>query len=157
MVIQRWQSVLLLCAVVLMACFTFLSLGQVQMPDYTLNFTSIGFKIEGISTEGAPSGYYLHTWPLFTVSLLSALLALVAIFSFKNLRFQKRLCLLELVLLVTVIAMGCVYGYKTISPYSVSWSTLGAGAPLLSFIAVVMAYQRICADDRKLKAADRLR
>ena len=40
MVIQRWQSVLLLIAAVVMGCFTFMSLGQVQLPDYTCNLTA---------------------------------------------------------------------------------------------------------------------
>jgi hypothetical protein len=43
MVIQRWQSVLLLVAAVAMATFSFLSLGQIQLSDYTLNFTTLGF------------------------------------------------------------------------------------------------------------------
>lgn len=156
MQIQRWQSVLLLCAVVMMACFTFLSLGQIQMPDYTLNFTTIGFQIEGISTDGGPSGWSLYTWPLFAVSLLSAILPAVAIFSYKNLKVQKRICLVELLIIIVVIANACLYGYRSFSPYSVSWSSL-ALAPVIAFLADLFAYQRICADERLLKAADRLR
>lgn len=47
MVIQRWQSVFLLIVTAMMACFTFFSLGQVQMPDFSLEFTTMGFSIEG--------------------------------------------------------------------------------------------------------------
>ena len=156
MVIQRWQSVLLLCAVVMMACFTFLSLGQVQMPDYTLNFTTIGFDIEGEATDGGPSGYLMYSWPLFCVSLLGTILPAIGIFCYKSLRLQKTLCLMELLVILTAIGVACIYGYTVLEPYSVSWSTL-ALAPVIAFIAVVMAYRCICSDDRKLKAADRLR
>ena len=60
MVIQRWQSVLLLIAAVVMGCFTFMSLGQVQLPDYTCNFTTLGFDIEGIATDGGPTDILLQ-------------------------------------------------------------------------------------------------
>lgn len=156
MVIQRWQSVLLFIAVVVMACFTFMSLGQIQLPQYTLDFTTIGFEIEGISTDGAPSGYDKYTWIFFVVSLVSVILPAIAIFCYKNTRLQKMLCLIELLFLVTVTCVGCVYGYDSYAPESVSWSSLIV-APFLAFVAVVFAYNRICADVRKLKAADRLR
>lgn len=156
MVIQRWQSVLLLIAAVVMACFTFMPLGQVQMSEYTCNFTTIGFEIEGTATDGGPSGYVMHTWGLFAVSLLSFIIPLVAIFCYKNLKLQKMLCVIEVLFLLTVTAMGCIYGYSTFDGASVSWSSLII-APLLAFIADIFAYNRICADNRRLRAADRLR
>ena len=73
MVIQRWQSVLLLIVAALMGSFTFLSLGQIQMPEESLNFTTLGFEIEGIATDGAQSGFRAHTWIFFIVSLMSAI------------------------------------------------------------------------------------
>lgn len=156
MVIQRWQSVLLLCAAVLMTFFCFVSLGQIQLPDYTCNFTSVGFKIEGIPTSGGESGYVLYTWPLLVLSILSAFIPAVSIFCYKKLRFQKSLCLIELVVLISVITVACVYGYRSFESASVSWGTM-AMAPIVSFIVVMMAYQRICSDQRLLRAADRLR
>ena len=74
MVIQRWQSVLLLIVAALMGSFTFLSLGQIQMPEESLNFTTLGFEIEGIPTDGAQSGFRAHTWIFFIVSLMSAII-----------------------------------------------------------------------------------
>ncbi len=76
MVIQRWQSVLLLITTVMMGIFTFLSLGQIQLPEYTLNFTTLGFCIEGDATNGAQSGFVAHTWVLFILSLMSCILPL---------------------------------------------------------------------------------
>lgn len=156
MVIQRWQSVLLLIAAVVMGCFTFMSLGQVQLPDYTCNFTTLGFDIEGIATDGGPIGFVAHTWIFFAVSMLSFIIPLIAIFCFRNMRLQKMLCLIEILFLVAVICVGAVYGYYSFPQASVSWSSLII-APFLAIIADVMAYNRICADGRKLRAADRLR
>lgn len=156
MVIQRWQSLLLLVAGNLMAVFTFCSLGQFQTPDYTLDFTTLGLKIEGISTDGAQSGYVLCTWYFFALSLISTIIPLIAIFCFKNLRLQKRLCLCEVLFIVTAAVTGGLLGYTSVEGVAPSWSTVII-CPLLTLVATLMAYNRICSDDRKLRSAYRLR
>lgn len=156
MVIQRWQSVLLLLAALLMGCFSFMSLGQVQLTDYSLNFTPLGFSIEGESVNGAPSGYVAHTWIFFVVSLMSALIPAITIFLYRNLSLQKTLCLIEILFLVAVTAIGAGYGYYSFAPASVSWSSLII-APLLGFFAVVLAYNCINSDQKKINSFERLR
>lgn len=156
MVIQRWQSVLLLVTAAVMAVFTFMSLGQMQLTDYSLNFTTLGYWIEGESVNGAPSGIYMRTWPFFIVSLMSFVIPLIAIFTFRNLPLQKKLCLIELLFLAATICIGIGYGYYGIENGEVSWSSLIV-APFLGIIADMMAYSRISADQRKLRDSDRLR
>ncbi len=156
MVIQRWQSVLLFIVALVMACFTFMSLGQVQLTDYSLNFTPLGFTYEGEATDGAPTGYMFRTWAFFIVSLLSFILPFINIFLFKNMRLQKNICLIEVFFLLAVVAIGCTYGYYHFDGAQVSWSSLIV-APLLAFVADIMAYNRICSDQRALRSADRLR
>lgn len=156
MVIQRWQSVLLLIAAALMGCFTFCSLGQIQLPDYTCNFTTFGFEIEGEVTEGGVTGFVLRTWSLFIVSLMSMLIPFIAIFCFRNLKLQKSLCWISILFAVATAAIAGMLGYTAFDGATVSWSSL-ALAPFLTIIAAYLAYGRIRSDERKLKAADRLR
>lgn len=156
MVIQRWQSVFLLIAAVMMGIFTFFSLGQVQLTDYTLNFTTLGFQIEGIPAEGAGTGYMCHTWLFFAVSLLSCILPFINIFLFKDLKLQSRVCLIEILILLAVLACGCAYGYYQFDDAQVSWSSLIV-APLIAFVADIMAYNRISHDMRLLRDSSRLR
>lgn len=156
MVIQRWQSVLLLAAAVLMARFSFASLGQVQTPDATLNFTAFGFCYEGVATNNAPEGCCLSTWYFFVVSITTAIITLIDIFLFKNLRLQKNICLVAILFTVASCAIAAGLGYSAIEGYSVSWSSI-ALAPFLAVIACVMAYQRMSADQRRLRSIDRLR
>lgn len=153
MVIQRWQSVLLLCAAIVMGCFSFMSLGQIQTPEVTFNFTALGLFPEGVSTSGETLPC-TSTWYFFAVSILSALLPLIAIFTFKQYKLQKNLCLLTMLFLACVIAIGAILGYG--GTYNVSWTSLVC-APFIALIATIMAYQRIKADHRLLKSADRLR
>lgn len=156
MVIQRWQSVLLFIAAIAMFSFSFLSLGQVQLPDYTLNFTTMGFCIEGDSTDNASSGFYMQTWLFFIVSIMSGILPLINIFLFRNLKLQKTLCLIGILFILAAVSIGCAYGYCSFEGYSVSWSSLII-APLLALIATFMARRRIISDERLLKSADRIR
>ena len=154
MIIQRWQSVLLLIAVVLMGLFSFLSLGQVQTEAFTFNFTALGICPEGEPTGGEVPEC-INTWYFFAVSILSALLALIAIFTFKQYRLQKNLCLLTMLMIVCTIGIGAVLGYQTIDGGVISWSSMVC-APFVSLIAGIMAYQRINADHRKIIDSERL-
>lgn len=157
MVIQRWQSVLLLLACVLMACFTFMSLGQFQTTDYSINFTTLGLSYEGEATNGAPTGYLPgRPWVLFVVSLMSAILPFVAIFCFKNLRLQKRLCYIEILFIMVASAIAAKVGYTPVYDTTVSWSSIIIAAPV-SLVAVIAALRCIISDHRKLRSADRLR
>lgn len=156
MVIQRWQSVLLFIAALCMGLFTFMSLGQIQLADYTLNFTTLGFNYEGSASAGGPTGFMMHTWGFFVISLLSCLLPLINIFMFKNLKGQKRLCIIEILFLIAVITTGAIYAYTGFDNGNVGWSSLVC-APFIALMADVLAFNRISADERLLKSADRLR
>lgn len=154
MVIQRWQSVLLLVAAGVMAAFTFMSLGQVQTPEITYNITTMGFAPEGVSTDGAQA--CVSTWYFFILSLLTVLVPLIAIFTFKRTSLQKTLCLVNVLFLIAVYAVGALTGYNTFDGGTVGWSSLII-APLLAICATIMAYNRIRSDERLLRSADRLR
>ncbi len=155
MVIQRWQSVLLLVAVVLMGCFSFVSLGQIQTPDVTFNFTALGIFPEGQPT-GAEHPGSISTWYLFAISILSAILPLIAIFSFKNLKLQKRLCLISELTIIFTIIDAAFLAYQNFDGGSISWSSMIC-APFISMISVAMAYQRIESDRKKIQESERLR
>lgn len=157
MVIQRWQSVLLLITVALMACFSFLSLGQVQTVDYTYNFTCLGFSIEGEPAgQGVPHGYQVYTWFLFIIAVMGAVLPFVNIFLYRNLPLQKRMCLVEILFILTAICIAGWEGYRGMPGYQCSWSSL-AIAPFLALILSVMTWNLINRDHKLLKSVDRIR
>ena len=155
MVIQRWQSLLLLVAAAVMCCFTFCSLGQVQTTDYTFNFTSLGFYQEGVPTDGVADSVS-HTWYFFALSLTTTLLLLIDIFLFKNLTLQKKVCLVGVLFIVGSAATcaGLAYGFA--EGATVGWSAVVA-CPLIALVAAVMAWRCMQRDHDKLKAVDRIR
>lgn len=156
MVIQRWQSVLLLISSVMMILFSSLSLGQISLPNIELNFSALGYYIEGIATDGSQSGWYLQTWPLLTLSVLSSVIPLINIFLFKNFKLQKTLCVVEALFLLALIIVSIIYGYYTIDGFSVSWSSV-AFTPFIAGVADFMAYKRIQSDYNKIRSIDRIR
>lgn len=158
MVIQRWQSLLLLVAAVMMGCFTFCSLGQIQTPDYTFEFTSLGFAYEGEATDGAPTGMFLSTWYFFALSLTTTILLFLDIFLFKNLPLQKRVCLVSVLMIIASWATSYGLGSNAIEgATAVDWNSLSFIAPIFAVVAAILAYYRMKADESKLKAADRIR
>lgn len=157
MVIQRWQSVLLLVTVALMACFSFLSLGQIQTADYTYNFSCLGFYIEGEpAAPGVPHGFQVYTWFLFIVAVMGAVIPFVNIFLYRNLPLQKRMCLIEILFILSAICIAGWEGYRGIPGYECSWSTL-AIAPFLALILSVMTWGLINKDHKLIKSVDRIR
>lgn len=156
MVIQRWQSLFLLLACILMACFSFLSLGQIQTTDYSLNMTALGLYYEGEATGNGPTGCYAPTIYFFIVSLMSAIIPFITIFLYKNLPLQRRLCLIEILFIIATIATGCAIGYTFVEGAHPGWSSL-ALAPFLALILTIMAWRFIRRDHNLLRSADRLR
>lgn len=155
MVIQRWQSLLLLLAAALMCCFTFCSLGQIQTTDYTFNYTSLGFYQEGIPTGGVPDSV-AHTWYFFAISLTTTILLLIDIFLFKNLPLQKKVCLLCGLLIIASVIVGACLGYGFAEGSHIGWSAT-VFCPMIALVATISAWYCMQRDHNKLRAADRIR
>lgn len=146
MVIQRWQSVWLLVAAVLVALFSFLPMAYISSegPEI-MDASSVTFM------------YPYDNWVMLIVGLLVSLLLVINIFSFKDTRRQKRMTLLAVVLIAVLAACAClmVYGFRS-EGAGAEWM----GSILLLAGAVIfalMAYRGIRNDEKLLKAADRLR
>lgn len=143
--------------VALMACFSCLSLGQVQTADSTYNFTCLGFSIEGDPAQpGVPHGYQVYTWFLFIVSVMSAVIPFINIFLYRNLPLQKRMCLIEILFLLSTICIAGWEGYRGVPGYECSWSSL-AMAPFMGLILMVMTWNLINRDHKLIKSVDRIR
>lgn len=141
MQIQRWQSVWLLCATVLMVIFCF----------------SPMFLIPGI---GQTDGRYLNPadMPVFlTVTGVIALLLFLAIFLYRNTRRQKTVTIVSMVLIAACcVTEGCIYFGWGSTESKLEWQ--GSVFLLLgALLFALMAYRGITHDEKLLKAADRLR
>ena len=157
MVIQRWPSVMLLIAGVMMGIFSFCSLGQIQAEAYTFDVTALGIAREGIATAPDEAAG-VNTVILFILSLLAAILPLIDIFCFRNMNLQKKTALVSALFAAVagVIAVFTASGFASDYEASVGWSTFIC-APAIAVIGDILAYRLISGDQKKLRAADRLR
>lgn len=154
MIIQRWQTLLLFIAAVMMALFSFGSLGQINTLNDTFNISALGIK--NITNQN--SEYDVPAIYVFAMSLISVVLTVIAIFSYKNLKFQRSLCKMT-----TLLIMACclclfldVNYTANVMEGTVGWSSLVA-SPFIALIAVVCAWRLINSDKKKLDSLDRIR
>lgn len=158
MVIQRWQSLLLLVAAVMMGLFSFCTLAQVQTPESTLSFTCKGFSYIGEATDGAPSGTMFGTWYFFILSLTTAVVLLIDMFLYRNLTLQKKVCLIGLLMTVASFFTGLGIGSNALeNVQQIDWTSVFYIAPSIAVAASLLAWHRMQSDHNKLRAVDRIR
>ncbi len=146
MVIQRWQSVWLLVAAILVGLFCILPMALI-----------ITEGPEVMDANSATFMYPYDNWVMLVVGILVAVLLIINIFSFRDTRRQKMMTLVAIVLIAVLAACAClmVYGFQADGARA-EWM----GSILLLGGAVVfalLAYRGIRHDEKLLKAADRLR
>lgn len=153
MVIQRWQSVLLLVAGLMMGLASFCTLAQISAENFTYFFRAYGFNAIGEATAQQPAPVY--TWMLLIITAVSAICPLIAIFLYKSLRLQMKFTLMCIMLVIASAAVAVITAYQFASGASVDW-TQTACAPLIALAAEIMAWNRMNADRRKLASATRI-
>ena len=137
MVLQRIQSVYLFLAAVLMILFF-------TMP--TFDNTSLYASCVGLG-----SGIVMAT-----LSVLSAVLCVIAIFSYHNLKKQAMICGVTLLVLIGLLVIAGIDAYKG---YSLD-CRLPQWASITLPIAIVMVWlarRGVIADKKVIESADRIR
>ncbi len=133
MVIQRIQTVWLLVALVFM----------------------IFVGIRPIASS-AGSGIFLTEMPvLVVIEALVGILLFLSIFLFKNLKLQKKVTLLSMVMMAVLGAAGAFFLYNNHPGAEIEW---GGSIILLicSLVFAMLAYRGMSRDQRKLRASDSL-
>lgn len=154
--LQRVQTLYLLCAAVLMACAFFMPLATFSGDNQEVVMRSYAFV--------SPEGESATPWPAILIGI-TAVLLLANIFTFKRRWLQLRLCFSATVL--TLGAQGFVAYYVwhassnsvvTAAPHVVAWK-LGVAAifPLAAFVFVLLAARGVIKDNRLVRSLDRLR
>ena len=143
MVIQRWQTVWLLVATVLVAVFCCIPMaivpGEVNDPNSVTFMRPVDVPV------------------FMVVNIVVAFLLFLSIFLYKNTRRQKTLTLVSMLLIVVVMVTEVLLLYSWNDAYGgIEW--LGSIFLLLAALVFAgLAYRGINHDERLLKAADRLR
>lgn len=150
--IQRIQTIFLLAVAVLSGLLLTGNLVQLSTPGGTL--FNLGFN--GLSENGGE--VIQRLWPLAVILVLVPILAVTAIFLYKNRSLQMRLTMVVLLLSLGTIILGAFYALAFDRKIDVTlvW-TVKAVFPLLSAILAWLAYRAILRDEVKVRSYDRLR
>ena len=135
MVIQRWQSVLLLISAI------FVALAGILPYAVTAN----GVDVCAVQPP-----------VLLCVDILVALLLLIDIFLYRNLRYQMKVTRLALGLIVVLEAAIAAYTCAGLEGATISIIG-GIVMPVLALISAFVALRLMLRDYRLLRSADRLR
>lgn len=135
MVIQRWQSVLLLISAI------FVALAGILPYAVTAN----GVDVCAVQTP-----------VLLCVDILVALMLLIDIFLYRNLRYQMKVTRLALGLIVVLEAAIAAYTCAGLEGATISIIG-GIVMPMLALISSFVALRLMHRDYRLLRSADRLR
>ncbi|MDE7125214.1 MAG: DUF4293 domain-containing protein [Muribaculaceae bacterium] len=139
MVIQRWQTVFLLIAAIMAGIFSF----------STVAVFHVGETVNGFQPADAP--VYL------TVNILIALLLVLCIFMYRNLRRQMLMTLVSIVLVAASMVSG---GFIIYGGMNGGGTVELVGADLLllgTAIFALLAYRRMGRDRKLLSSYDSLR
>ena len=147
MVIQRIQTLYMLVALVMMAAFAFLTSFSF---DVAGNEYVVGTLATGV--DGKTSINLL----MLCLNGLVVVLTAIAIFSYKNLKLQKRLCSISIILLIALlISIGVmILGATDEQNLSIDISNV---LPVVSLFLLFLAYRGVSRDQRILSDSDRLR
>ena len=149
MVLQRFQSVYLLIAVILMVVFAFFPALTFHLGDKTVLYGAL---------ETGRAGN-LHINPLlFTLSILITFLAFIDIFLFKNLQRQMTVCFVDIIIILSMLVAICIQAFVVGNRegWAVSWEWFVL-LPVFAVIFMMMAHKAMSRDKKKLLDADRLR
>jgi hypothetical protein len=150
--IQRIQTLFLLAVVVLSGLML---TGDLLVMDsgtgtlFSISFTGLG-EVGGKLLQ--------RLWPLSFIIVLVPVLALAAIFLFKNRPMQMRITMFILLLSLGTIILGAFYVimFERKIDVTVIWKVRSL-FPLISAIVAWLAYRAIMKDDLRIKSYDRLR
>ncbi len=150
--IQRIQTVYLLlalaatilCLINPVGIYHFDALGTTDATMYNL------FLAQGEAKS-------FTVWPMFALLLLTCPLTILAIFLFKNRKFQARVCAYNILLCLVWIAVIVIFGYVNKPEGSQFTPFLWASLPGVALIFHVLARKAIIHDEKLVRAADRIR
>ena len=154
--IQRIQSLLLFVAAVCLAVACFMPVGTIVTSDTYYIITSWAVKINIPNGETVSLTYYIGL-----LQVVIAIFSIVVLFSYKKRPLQSRLCLAAMFLNFILLAVMLWVYPDIILPkllvggkiqYSL-WTMLS----ILPLVCFYLANKLILKDEKKMRAADRLR
>ena len=153
--IQRKQTVYLFLAVVATIVCLCLPLGTVQLP--VMGAEPVLFNMALVQTVDNYPLYDFSYSPLMVLLAIVTLCQLVAIFMYKKRIRQSRVCALNIALLLLWMLVFAYFKYVRLTDLGTLQQSWVAFLPFVAAVFNYLAYKGIRADERLVRAADRIR
>lgn len=151
--IQRIQTIWLLLATLTICCLLFLPMVTLTVGniEYLMITSGIYQKVGNVTTLVKGST------PLLVSTIAVALISFINIFNFKNRTMQKRIIMVNIILIIG-LSFWCSQLAKEI-PGGLEKANYNTGMflPVIAILFCILAMRGISNDEKLLKSADRLR
>lgn len=149
---QRKQTIFLVLAIAFTIACLCMSLGYFEPQGMGLNayLFNLGLRLP----EG---GINMASCVLFAIQVLSATIGTWAIAGFRNRPRQAKLCMLNMILLVVWYALAAVYALHIGYRDYIFHANIAICFPFVAIVLYWMARRGIIADEKLVRAADRIR
>ena len=148
--LQRKQTLFLLAALILTIICLCLPIGKSHAED------ECGMLMYNLYVIHA-NERVMSLWPLFLVMLLSAVLNLTTIISFKNRKKQINLCAVCIFLQIAWYVIYSVYYHSVEAQFPTINCSPVAALPLVNIILYILARKGVIHDEKLVRAVDRIR
>lgn len=153
--LQRKQTVFFLLALVVTVLCLCMQIGSFE-PQKAMAAPS---QLYNLWTQASDGTKTFAVWPLFAVLLLTCPISIFAIFSYKQRPVQSLMCMFNIILIliwyVLYVFFGYIFGEKQeVVSFRPLWT---AALPLVALIFYILARRGVMADEKLIKAADRIR
>jgi len=157
--IQRIQSIFLLIVGLTMFGMLFMKTWQIQLADKTMTIITPLYSLDKSEGAEAVITYFPYSF-VGIIVFLSSLVAIVAIFQYKNRLSQIKLGALNALLISAslVISMFLVYNaQKPFAPENYGSYGIGIYFPVIGLIFNLLSNRFIRRDEKLVQSVDRLR
>jgi len=149
--IQRKQTIFLLLAVIASVVCLSMPIGRIEPVELGGDaYTFYNLFIKGSETV-------IYKPLLFSMLLIEATVAFIDIFLYKKRVLQARLCTLCMGLIVVWYGIYALIATSAMTDITSFHAEFSACLPLVAVILLIMARRGIMADEKLVRAADRIR
>lgn len=151
--IQRKQTLFLFLGIVaLLLCLFF---PVLRIDPNGMGGSALLFNIGQRMADGT---LCFSNWPMFALLAIACALSLVDIFLYKKRKLQAKVCLWSVILcLAWYVFVALVYAHVVLSIAGTMHIKFSACLPFVALVFFVMARKGIIADEKLVRAADRIR
>jgi len=153
--IQRKQTIFLFIAFILaVAC---LALPIATLEPQKMGGEQLLYNLCVLTDKGKFDFSQIVAFPLFIMMVIVAAISLITIFLFRNRKLQMRLCSVSMILIVLWYAYFAACKFALTPETLIFHPAIACVFPICTMIFIILARNGVRADERLVRAADRIR